>query len=292
MRISVGYPRTDNRLTRETANTVMYSKTVGLYFRKAKGTAAHSTMPMIPPQRLLIEMLTQMAIQGNSMTLIFVCLLRRAEEAMNGMLILNGTGPEPVFVGDPPRWEENPCGVGGYTWTLSRLEYMVTLCKAFLLTEDRRYLDKVESDLANWFETVPVPPIPHDYESACYYHAVHHWCMLEVGYRMVRTIPVLLSVLRAHGKNTALLERLRRSIAEHAERIAAGSLLLWPGRDHNHYKTVQDQKTFLFLVVPFLPGEVSGPEDISFHDGSLTFRFRDRNYHITEDLLGKGRLTL
>lgn len=164
-------------------------------------------------------------------------LLRRAEEAMNGMLVLNGTGPEPVFVGNPPRWEENPCGVGGYIWTLSRLEYMATLCKAFLLTEDRRYLDKVESDLTNWFETVPVPPIPHDYESACYYHAVHHWRMLEVGYRMVRTVPILLSTLRVHGRNTELLERLRRSIAEHAERIAAGSLLLWPGRDHNHYTT-------------------------------------------------------
>ena len=50
--------------------------------------------------------------------------------------------------------------------------------------------------------------------------------------------------------------------------------------------TVQSQETFLFLVVPFLPGEVSVPEDISLHDGSLTFRFRDWNYHITEDILG------
>lgn len=41
-------------------------------------------------------------------------LLRRAEEAMQGMLVLNGTGPAPVFVGIPPRWQENPCGIGGY----------------------------------------------------------------------------------------------------------------------------------------------------------------------------------
>ena len=71
-------------------------------------------------------------------------LIKHAEEAMNGMLVLNGTGPEPVFVGIPPRWEDNPCGVGGYTWTMSRLTYMVTLCKAYLLTKEQRYLDKVK----------------------------------------------------------------------------------------------------------------------------------------------------
>ena len=162
-------------------------------------------------------------------------LLQRAEEAMAGMLVLNGTGPKPVFVGIPPRWEENPCGIGGYTWTMSRLNYMVTLSKAFLLTGERRYLDKVETDLADWFENVPVPPVPHDYESACYYHGVHNWRMLEVGYRMVYTVPILLSVLRIYGTDKILLGRIYQSIAEHAQRISAGSHLLWPGQDHNHY---------------------------------------------------------
>ncbi len=162
-------------------------------------------------------------------------LIDRAEEAMNGMLVLNGTGPKPVFVGIPPRWEENPCGVGGYTWTMSRLRYMVTLCKAYLLTKEQRYLDKVETDLDNWFDAVPAPPVPHDYESACYYHGVHNWRMLELGYRMVYTFPLLLSVLRVYGKDRKLVDRIYTSIAEHAERISAGSHLLWPGRDHNHY---------------------------------------------------------
>lgn len=162
-------------------------------------------------------------------------LFRQAEEAMEGMLVLNGTGPEPVFVGIPPRWEENPCGVGGYTWTMSRLKYMVTLCKAFLLNGERRYLDKVEADLADWFEQVPPPPVPVDYESACVYHGVHNWRMLELGYRMVYTFPVLLGVLQVYGQNQNLIRRIRDSIAEHAERIAAGSHLLWPEYDHNHY---------------------------------------------------------
>lgn len=162
-------------------------------------------------------------------------LLSLAEEAMQGMLVLSGTGGRPAFVGIPPRWEENNFGVAGYTWTLSRMVYMVTLCKAFLVTGERRYLDKVEVDLANWFETIPTPPVPYDYESACYYHGVHNWRMLELGFRLVYTFPVLLSVLRVYGKDAALLARLEESVAEHAERIAAGSHLLWPDQDHNHY---------------------------------------------------------
>ena len=172
-----------------------------------------------------------LAVQGTDTIPIMV----RAEEAMQGMLVLNGTGPEPVFVGIPPRWEENPCGVGGYTWTMSRLRYMVTLCKAFLITGHRRYLDKVETDLNAWFDNVPAPAVPHDYESACYYHGIHNWRMLEVGYRMIYTFPILLAVLRRHGRDKALVDRICHSIAQHAERIAAGSHLLWPGCDHNHY---------------------------------------------------------
>ena len=162
-------------------------------------------------------------------------LIAKAEEAMQGMLILNGTGAKPVFVGIPPKWEENPYGVGGFIWTMSRLRYMITLCRAFLVTGERRYLDKVETDLTDWLNNVPPPPVPHDQESANVYHGVHNWRMLELGYRMVYVFPVLRSMLRVHGKNRELVRRIDLCIAQHAERIAAGSHLLWPRFDHNHY---------------------------------------------------------
>ncbi len=162
-------------------------------------------------------------------------LLALAEEAMQGMLVLPGTGAKPVFVGDPPHWDENNYGVGGYTWMLSRLGYMITLCKAFLITKERRYLDKVERDLADWFEKEPAPPLPYDLKTAIYYHGVHNWRMLEVGNRMVFAFPIVLSVLREYGTDKALVERMYTSIAEHAERISLGSIQLWPKEDHNHY---------------------------------------------------------
>ena len=34
--------------------------------------------------------------------------IKLAEEAMKGMLVLPGTGPELYFVGNPPKWTENP----------------------------------------------------------------------------------------------------------------------------------------------------------------------------------------
>lgn len=177
-------------------------------------------------------------------------LIARAEEAMQGLLILSGTGNKPYFVGIPPKWDENKTGVNGFTWTLSRLMYMDTLCKAFLLTGQRRYLDKVENDLADWLDKNPAPPVPTDYESACVYHGVHNWRMLELGFRMVYTYPVVRSVLRVYGQNRGLIERIDASIVEHAERISGGSHLLWPGFDHNHYT---EEINGLLAAVSMLP---------------------------------------
>ncbi len=162
-------------------------------------------------------------------------LLARAESGMNGMFTLPGTQGKPVFVGNPPKWSENNYGVGGFTWSLSRLGYMVTLCKAYLVTKDRRYLDKVEFDLSDWFEKEPPPPIPTENAGWVHYHGIHNWRMLELGNRMVHTFPSVLAILRTYSENSALVERIYQSIEEHAVRIYLGSHILWPNLDHNHY---------------------------------------------------------
>ena len=43
-------------------------------------------------------------------------IVRLADEAMEGRLVLPGTGPELFFVGNPPLWENNPCGDNEYTY--------------------------------------------------------------------------------------------------------------------------------------------------------------------------------
>lgn len=161
-------------------------------------------------------------------------LIKDADLAMKGMLLLNGTGGKHVYVGEPPKWHENQYGVGGYTWTLSRLEHIATLCKVFCITNNKAYLTKAESDLENWLDTVLPPPVPFDFNSANVYHGIHNWRMLELGYRMSHTFPVILPIIRQFGKEE-LVFKLYHSIKEHAQRISAGSHLLWPNADHNHY---------------------------------------------------------
>ena len=183
-------------------------------------------------------------------------LFAKAEEAMQSMLVLNGAGPDPVFVGFPPKWHENPYGVGGYTWTISRLNYMVTLCRAFVLSGEQRYLGKVETDLRNWLDENPAPPLPTDEKTTLHYHGMHHWRMLEVGYRLVYSFPTMLTVLRAYSKDRKLVEDLCQSIADHAQRIYMGSHLLWPDRDHNHYT---EEVNGLLSAASLLPDHPDSP---------------------------------
>lgn len=132
-------------------------------------------------------------------------IIRKADEAMEGMLVLNGTGAKPYFVGRPPRWDENPFGVGGYTWTMSRLVYMTMLSQAYFITGRQDYMRKLEVDLKDWLDKETPPPVAYDHDSAMVYHGVHHWRMLEIGFRTTYTFPIVLTALRPLGKESTLL---------------------------------------------------------------------------------------
>ena len=177
-------------------------------------------------------------------------LLKDSELAMEGLLVLPGTEGKPYFVGNPPKWDENKVGVGGYTWMLSRLNHLETLCKAFIATGEEKYIQKVLFDLENWLDTTPTPPIPTDLESALVYHGVHNWRMLELGYRMTYTIPSIVSILKHYDPARFLMDRMRNCIIQHGERLAAGSHLLWPNKDHNHYL---EEITGLMGVTALIP---------------------------------------
>lgn len=179
-------------------------------------------------------------------------ILKKAEEGLHGMLVLNGMGPVPHYVGEPPRWDQNPAGVGGYTWTMSRLMYMTKLCQAYFITEDEIWIRKVAGDLSDWLDKEPPPPVPVDHDSAMVYHGVHHWRMLEVGFRTVYTFPIILDALRKYGKAQELVQRLLICIHQHGERIRTGSHYLWPNKDHNHY---------LMEMVGLLGAAALNPED-------------------------------
>lgn len=112
---------------------------------------------------------------------------------------------------------------------------MTKLSLAYFITENEIYIRKVVGDLSDWLDKEPPPPVPVDHDSAMVYHGIHHWRMLEVGFRTVYTFPIVLDALRKYGKEQELVRRLLVCIHQHGERIRAGSHYLWPNKDHNHY---------------------------------------------------------
>ena len=120
-----------------------------------------------------------------------------ADEAMEGMLVLPGTGPDLFFVGDPPRWKENPCGDKEYTYSLNRMIHVKTLSEAYSLTGDLRYARKALEEMRDWIGTVSCPALKRpdgEYDLAAF-DRCSPWRALEVGIRGYRTWPIIIELL-------------------------------------------------------------------------------------------------
>lgn len=164
--------------------------------------------------------------------------IQLAEEAMNGMLVLPGTGPELYFVGNPPKWTFNPVNDNEYTFHLNRMHHLKTLAEAYSLTGNLNYAKKALDELEDWIDTVPCPEI----QDECGTYILEHfeglspWRALEVGIRGYRTWPIIIELLADTPYFTeTLLEKILISIYTHCQVLYHVSPLLWPKADHNHY---------------------------------------------------------
>lgn len=161
-----------------------------------------------------------------------------AEEAMKGMLVLPGTGPEPYFVGNPPGWTFNPVNDNEYTFHLNRMHHMKTLAEAYSLTGNLDYAKKALDELENWIDTVPCPAI-QDTDGRYLlknFEGLSPWRALETGIRGYRTWPVIIELLAETPCFTQrLLEKIMVSAYIHCQILFHISPRLWPEADHNHY---------------------------------------------------------
>lgn len=161
-----------------------------------------------------------------------------AKEAMKGMLVLPGTGPERYFVGNPPRWTFNPVNDNEYTFHLNRMHHLKTLAEAYSITGRLDYAKKALEELENWIDTVPCPPIQGGTGAYIpeHFEGLTPWRALEAGIRGYRTWPVIIELLADTPYFTeALLEKILVSIYTHCLVLFGVSPLLWPRADHNHY---------------------------------------------------------
>lgn len=164
--------------------------------------------------------------------------IQLADEAMEGMLLLPGTGPELHFAGSPTDWESNPVHNNEYTFHLNRMPHLKTLAEAYSLTGNLDYAKKAIGELDHWISTVACPPITDDagqYRLAAF-EGPGTWRALEVGIRGYRTWPLIIELLSDTPFFTPeFLEKLIRCVKLHCRVLYEVSPLLWPEADHNHY---------------------------------------------------------
>lgn len=161
-----------------------------------------------------------------------------ADQALKGLLVLPGTGPDLYFVGNPPKWQFNPVNDNEYTFHLNRMHHLKTMAEAYSLTGNLEYAKKAIDELADWIDTNLCPGLTD--ETGAYalerYSGLSTWRALEVGIRGYRTWPVIIELLADTPYFTLeFLEKLVCSIYEHCRVLYEISPLLWPKADHNHY---------------------------------------------------------
>ncbi len=163
----------------------------------------------------------------------------QAQAYLDGMMVLCGTMGKPYFVGNPPRWADNPVGDVEYVFMLNRMEHWPVLLRAYYLTGDTVYAEKVVSELDNWVDTCPPLEISLDYAVAKpRFSAGTPWRSLELGIRANRSWNLVLQLLA--GDPCFPVDTFRKmmlSLYQHAQILFKVCPVLWPKADHNHYLT-------------------------------------------------------
>lgn len=161
--------------------------------------------------------------------------VNRANRAASGELILPGTKGEFHFVGDPPRWYENPVHDVEYLTVLNRMYHWKYFAQAYLLTGETHYRDKVLVEVEHWIDHCPRPELPGEpSEARRLYFAIAPWNLLCAGIRMFDAWPTILELL-IDEFSPELLEKFAICVYKHGEALAEISPLLWPDAESNHY---------------------------------------------------------
>ncbi|WP_135554950.1 alginate lyase family protein [Paenibacillus cymbidii] len=178
-------------------------------------------------------------------------LVQSANEAVQGNLHLPGS-PNRHFVGNPPDWFADPFFDAEYVVGLNRMGHWNTLAKAYLLTGDRRYAEKVIQEAFHWIAVCPYPGVPED-EAEVFriYRGIHPWNALSSGIRMFASWPTIVEHLFEFLTPDSLAE-LVVSIYKHGELLAKACPILHPKAVSNHYIMENTGLLYLSFLFPEL----------------------------------------
>ncbi|WP_255763987.1 heparinase II/III family protein [Jeotgalibaca sp. MA1X17-3] len=82
--------------------------------------------------------------------------ISKAEEILEGNLLLPGTEGVPKFIGNPPDWFQVMNGYDEFLWQLNRMDHWQPLLEAFSYTGEEKYAVKVLEELVNWIEVTGI----------------------------------------------------------------------------------------------------------------------------------------
>ena len=168
-------------------------------------------------------------------------LLRRADLFMRNMYLLPGTGGKPMFVGDPPAWNVRLVHDEEYLWGLNRLPEQGPLCRAYLLTGEKKYAEKALANILNWIEVCPCPDFGTDDPVTLRRRFnntvdISPWRILEAGIRLFDSWRnAYICLLYSDLMTPEVHETMIRSMHEQAQVLSHVSPIIWPNADHNHF---------------------------------------------------------
>ena len=169
--------------------------------------------------------------------------LKEAEHIMQNMFIIPGSRGVRIHIGTPPRWNDSLTDDEEGLWVVNRTHYFHDLSVLYHLVGNKQYVEKVLSDMENWIDECPLPPLPtaettgEEMEKIRrIFSGLYPWRSLEVGIRMFDSWNFAYdSLLHTEFMTPELHSKIVRSFYEHGLVLREMSPRFWPDANHNHY---------------------------------------------------------
>lgn len=168
-------------------------------------------------------------------------ILATADDVLQGYITIAGSSGKPMDAGTPPAWKEIRTMDSHYGSDLNRMLHWDVLCKAYWLTGECRYAERMVLEALDWIVQCPRPPLPvTTADRLSHFYSPNAiavpWHCLNIGIRLFSSWRMMIEVLAGTSLlDSGTLLTLAHSMREQAEAILAVSPVLFPDAYHNHH---------------------------------------------------------
>lgn len=109
-------------------------------------------------------------------------------------------------------------------WELSRFQHVIMLAKAFLLTNDLKYVHRIEDDILSWIESNP------------FMKSINWVCSMDIGIRAVNWI-IAIELCRDYFQQSPYFSKIVNNLYMHGKFIYTNNEKNYFNYSSNHYYT-------------------------------------------------------